>query len=111
MHVIEHIGLGRYGDPLDPEGDLKALKELIRVLKRGGDLLLVVPVGRKRVQFNAHRIYDHAEFLDYTPGMELVEFALIPDGAAPDGYLMKPEDGFVRQQDYGCGCYWLRKIA
>src|SRR6266480_4445292 len=23
MHVVEHIGLGRYGDPFDPDGDLK----------------------------------------------------------------------------------------
>jgi len=35
MHTIEHIGLGRYGDPIDPDGDLKAIKELIRVVKPG----------------------------------------------------------------------------
>lgn len=109
MHVIEHIGLGRYGDLLDPEGDLKALKELIRILKPGGDLLVVVPVGKARIQFNAHRIYDHIEFLKYMPGMNLVEFSLIPDGQASNGYLLNPDDYFVRQQNYGCGCYWLRK--
>jgi hypothetical protein len=32
MHVIEHVGLGRYGDPLDPEGSVKALRELGRVI-------------------------------------------------------------------------------
>ncbi|MGA2030503.1 MAG: DUF268 domain-containing protein, partial [Verrucomicrobiota bacterium] len=32
MHVVEHVGLGRYGDPLDPNGDLKAMNELERVL-------------------------------------------------------------------------------
>ena len=58
MHVVEHIGLGRYGDPLDPDGDLKAISELIRVLAPDGNLLLVVPVGKKsRIMFNAHRIY------------------------------------------------------
>ena len=41
MHTIEHIGLGRYGDKLDPEGDLKAISELKRVLKVDGDLLFV----------------------------------------------------------------------
>ena len=65
MHVIEHIGLGRYGDPLDACGDLKALAELERVLKPGGDLLIAVPVGRTRVQFNAHRIYDHLQLQEY----------------------------------------------
>lgn len=56
MHVIEHVGLGRYGDPLDPDGDLKAIRELIRVLAPGGNLLVATPVGRPRVAFNAHRI-------------------------------------------------------
>ncbi len=109
MHVIEHIGLGRYGDPLDARGDLKALAELERVLKPGGDLLVAVPVGRTRVQFNAHRIYDHQQFREYLGKLSLREFALIPDGAAPDGYLVGPEDALVRIQEYGCGCYWFRK--
>jgi hypothetical protein len=56
MHVVEHIGLGRYGDALDSEGDVKAMRELQRVLKPNGNLLFVVPVGVPRVMFNAHRI-------------------------------------------------------
>lgn len=36
MHVIEHIGLGRYADALDPLGDIKAIGELKRVLAPGG---------------------------------------------------------------------------
>ena len=57
MHTLEHIGLGRYGDPLDVDGDIKAAEELSRVLAPDGNLLIVVPVGRSRIQFNAHRIY------------------------------------------------------
>jgi hypothetical protein len=71
MHVIEHIGLGRYGDPLDPDGDLKAIKELVRVLAPGGNLLVATPVGRARVAFNAHRIYDHEAFAGYFAPLEL----------------------------------------
>lgn len=56
LHVIEHVGLGRYGDPLDPQGTIKACKELARVLAPGGRLYLSTPVGRARVCFNAHRI-------------------------------------------------------
>jgi SAM-dependent methyltransferase len=52
MHVVEHIGLGRYGDPLDPDGDLKAMKELARVVAPGGDLLFVTPVGKPVLKFN-----------------------------------------------------------
>lgn len=79
MHVVEHIGLGRYGDPLDPDGDLKAMRELQRVIAPGGQLLFVVPVGTPEIFFNAHRVYHptqiweifnelQGEFVEITPG-------------------------------------------
>lgn len=52
LHVVEHVGLGRYGDPLDPLGTEKACRELQRVLAVGGFLYLSAPVGQSRVQFN-----------------------------------------------------------
>ena len=56
--VVEHIGLGRYGDPIDKDGSLKAAKELIRVLAEGGHLFVSVPLApENRVQFNAHRAF------------------------------------------------------
>jgi SAM-dependent methyltransferase len=58
LHVAEHIGLGRYGDPLDPLGTRKAAKELSRVLAPGGTLLFSLPVGEPRTNFNAHRVHD-----------------------------------------------------
>lgn len=56
MHAVEHIGLGRYRDPIDQDGELAAISKLRRVLQPGGDLLSVVPVGSPRVMSNAHRI-------------------------------------------------------
>ena len=47
MHVVEHVGLGRYGDNLDVDGDLKAIRELKRVLAVDGNLLFVVPISDK----------------------------------------------------------------
>jgi hypothetical protein len=109
MHVVEHVGLGRYGEPLDPDGDLKAIRELCRVLAPGGNLMVAVPVGRARIKYNAHRIYDDAEFRGYFAGLELVEFALIPDGEVPTGLIQDPAPDLVNAQEYGCGCYWFRK--
>jgi len=57
MHTIEHIGLGRYGDPLDPSGDIKAINEIKRVVRKNGSILFVTPVGKSKILFNAHRIY------------------------------------------------------
>lgn len=111
MHVLEHVGLGRYGDPIDPDGDIKAIRELCRVLAPGGNLLIAVPVGEARVQFNAHRVYRHRDFVKYFEGFELVEFALIPDGTAPNGLIYAAPEHLVDAQKYGCGCYWFRKKA
>lgn len=56
LHTIEHIGMGRYGDKLDPEGHIKAVRELTRVLSPGGKLLIVLPMSENPgVFFNAHR--------------------------------------------------------
>lgn len=109
MHVVEHVGLGRYGDPLDPDGDLKAMAELQRVVAPGGRLLFVVPVGKPRIQFNAHRIYGFNHVIERFPDLELEEFALIPD-KPETGHLMtgaSPE--LVAEQEHGCGCFLFRR--
>ena len=56
LHVIEHIGLGRYGDAIDPHGSEKAAQELIRVLDKWPALGCDAH-GRERVQFNAYRVF------------------------------------------------------
>jgi SAM-dependent methyltransferase len=105
MHVVEHIGLGRYGDPLDPDGDLKAIAELKRVLAPGGSLLFVVPVGRPKIMFNAHRIYSYDQVLGAFPELELAESALIPDDPRDGGLILEPAPGTFDAQSYGCGCF------
>ena len=54
---IEHAGLGRYGDPLDPRADLGAMHELEDIIREDGLLILAVPVGQDTVMWNAHRVY------------------------------------------------------
>lgn len=110
MHVIEHVGLGRYGDPVDPDGDLKGIAELTRVVAKGGNLLFVVPVGGAPViMFNAHRIYTYEQIIGYFALLELVEFALIPDHAPDGGLIRNATKTQSDAQRYGCGCFWFRK--
>lgn len=108
MHVIEHVGLGRYGDEIDPDGDLKAISELKRVLAPGGQLLFVVPVGEPRIEFNAHRIYGYEQVIHYFSDLELKEFALIPDSADQGGLLLNASPSVVANLRYGCGCFLFR---
>jgi SAM-dependent methyltransferase len=110
MHVVEHIGLGRYGDPLDVDGDLKAIKELKRVLAVGGNLLFVVPIGGiPKIMFNAHRIYSYEQILSYFSNFELIEFSLIPDTSS-EGLILNASSEMADKQNYGCGCFWFKKI-
>lgn len=110
MHTIEHVGLGRYGDPIDPEGDLKAIKELKRVLAVGGNLLFVVPIGKPRVMFNAHRIYSYDQIIKYFSDLKLMDFSLIPDNEKDGGIVQNPSDKLLNKQKYACGCFWFKKI-
>lgn len=57
---LEHAGLGRYGDPLNPNGDIEAVKQIHCMLKPGGIFFLGLPTstfGSGYIHFNAHRIY------------------------------------------------------
>ncbi len=109
MHVVEHIGLGRYGDALDPDGDVKAMNELKRVLAKGGQLLFVAPVGQPRLQFNAHRVYSFHQILHGFSDLQLMEFALIPDNPQQGGLIRNAPPEMADAQCYGCGCFWFRR--
>jgi SAM-dependent methyltransferase len=110
MHVVEHIGLGRYGDPIDPEGDLKAAKELQRVLGPGGQLLFVVPLAENPILFfNAHRIYSYEMVLEMFPEMKMMEFALIPNTRSDVGLIRGATRHDVIGEKYACGCFHFVK--
>jgi SAM-dependent methyltransferase len=70
---FDHDGLGRYGDPLDPEGDLKAMRKVMNILKPGGLLFMTVPVGPDVVVFNLHRRYGHVRLPLLLDGWEVVD--------------------------------------
>jgi len=54
---IEHSGLGRYGDPLDPNGDIKTMDDIHNNLNENGLLIWGGPVGSDALVWNAHRVY------------------------------------------------------
>lgn len=106
LHVIEHIGLGRYGDPIDPEGARKAAAELVRVLAPGGRLYVSAPVGRERVCFNAHRVFAPESLAAMFAPLRVEGFALVDDAGR---YVDPAQTGSARDLHYGCGMFEFSK--
>lgn len=103
LHVVEHIGLGRYFDELDPDGTIKALKELERVIAPGGNLYLGLPIGTERIEFNANRILHPLTVIrTFSKKMELLEFAFAPK----NGKLQRNADlSQFPKVDYAIGMF------
>jgi SAM-dependent methyltransferase len=108
LHAAEHVGLFRYSPGIDVDGHAKAMRSLARVLARGGHLYFAVPIGRERVEFNAHRILHPATVIETfeRAGLRLESFAAIDDEGAfhPDA----SPSAFAASR-YACGCFELVK--
>jgi SAM-dependent methyltransferase len=109
LHVIEHVGLGRYGDPLDMEGSQKAIAELSRVLAPGGKLYIGVPVGKPKTCFNAHRVFDPVKvihwFAEY--GLTMENFSCVFDNG---DYSENTSPSELMEADYACGMYQFTRM-
>ncbi|MBL7107346.1 MAG: DUF268 domain-containing protein [Phycisphaerae bacterium] len=106
LHVAEHIGLGRYGDPLDPLGTKKAAAELSRCLAKGGNLFFSLPVGKPRLCFNAHRIHSPRQILDYFGGLKLIELSGSDDNK---NFIENIDIEILENSRYACGMLWFTK--
>lgn len=94
--VAEHIGLGRYGDSLDPLGSEKAIAELCRVVSPNGDLYISVPINNSnRVFFNAHRAFEE----------EYLEKLLSPLKIVDRKYIYKDALLMDKPDDFSIGLY------
>lgn len=92
---FEHDGLGRFGDPIDPMGDLKAMKKMKDYIKKDGYLFLSIPVGVDALVWNAHRIYGQKRMSMLFEDWELVdswgfEDKLFDMGGEKSNYYQKP---------------------
>ena len=99
---------------VDHDGHLRGLENLHGVLKTGGKLYLSVPIGRQRVEFNAHRVFNVAYLLEQFKGKYRVDcFSYVNDnGDLHEKIELTPEgvaDNF--KCVYGCGIFELTKMT
>ena len=106
LHVVEHIGLGRYGDPINVNGSILALKELQRVLDKNGDLYLGVPIGKERVMYHAHRIFNPNSILKELKELNLLEFSAVDDKG---NFIEKANLDNFDESFYSLGLFHFKK--
>ena len=58
LHALEHFGLGRYGDPINPLGYQQGIENMAQLLMPGGTFYLSTPIGKEQVEFNANWVFD-----------------------------------------------------
>jgi hypothetical protein len=112
LHALEHFGLGRYGDPVDYDGHLVGWLNMHRMLKQGGKFYFSVPIGKQRIEFNAHRVFSLTYLLNLMKDRYAIDsFAYIDDKERlfPDAIL---DEAGIRDNfgcHYGCGIFELTK--
>ena len=95
---LDHDGLGRYGDPIAPDGDLLTMRLLLRALAPGAKVILSVPVGPDRIIWNLMRIYGKDRLARLIDGYDVVErigYDTTKLDEAPENVLRTYEPVFV----------------
>lgn len=113
LHSIEHFGLGRYGDPIDYDGHLKAIDTITKILKQGGTFYFSVPIGPQRIEFNAHRVFSVHYLIDlFQPNFTIKSFSYVDDNGDfhEDQPLTDKSATTSFDCKYGCGMFELIKI-
>jgi Caenorhabditis protein of unknown function, DUF268 len=113
LHALEHFGLGRYGDPIDIDGYAKGFESLSKMLKSGGVLYLSVPIGRERIEFNAHRVFSISTILNLSrQEFRLINFSYVDDRGDLNRDISLAEKNISDSFDlnYGCGIFELQKF-
>jgi len=113
LHVIEHLGLGRYGDPVDCNGYLTGLRNMHAMLQQGGKFYLSTPIGTQRIEFNAHRVFSVSYLVDLlVKDYRIDTFSYVND----EGILVRnakwdsPEATRNFSCRYGCGIFEMTKL-
>ena len=111
LHAIEHFGLGRYGDPINPDGHLIGFSNLLKMLKPQGTLYISFPIaGADTVCFNMHRVFKPDSIFSWQQEiqLELQKFSFVDDKG--DLHKNVAIDSVPSDTCYGCGIYKLKKL-
>lgn len=112
LHALEHFGLGRYGDPINVDGYVAGLSNMVGILKQKGVFYLAVPIGQARVEFNANRLFDPVALLALAEsnGLDLKDFAWVEPGKPlTPSYAMGVDLEMLSKRHYALGIFTFIK--
>ncbi|RJP68935.1 MAG: DUF268 domain-containing protein [Ignavibacteriales bacterium] len=113
LHAIEHFGLGRYGDKIDYYGYLKGLDNIYKLLKANGKFYFSTPIGKQRVEFDAHRVFSVGYLLDlFSSKYSVDSFAYVDDAGDIHTNQILTEGNINTNFNcnYGCGIFEMTKL-
>jgi len=112
LHAIEHFGLGRYGDPIDPNGHFEGVKNITRMVEQGGTLYISFPIGfADAVHFNAHRVFHPMSIFEWEGIKDVFELQRFDWVDATGQINMEAQvSDAVDAVKYGCGIYTFKKV-
>ncbi len=102
LHAIEHFGLGRYGDSIDYFGHVKAIENITLMLKSGGVFYFSAPIGKQRIEFNAHRVFS----IRYLLGLFEKNYSVNSFSYVDDGGLLHENIAVGEGVENNFGCVW-----
>lgn len=108
LHTLEHIGLGRYGDPISLDDWPQAIRSLIQLLRPNGHLWISVPVGTPSVIYNAHRIFspDDIPSICLKSGLEFASLAYVnSDGGVTVSTDIRADLSYLHSCNYHLAIY------
>lgn len=106
---LEHFGLGRYGDPIDPEACFKCFDSIQKKLKKGGKLYLSLPIGKERLEFNAHRVFYPSTVIECFGSLKLEEFSCTAQGKIEYNADIHKYDNDLHNGNYRYGLFHFTK--
>lgn len=112
LHALEHFGLGRYGDPVNPVGYRLGLENMARLLAPSGTFYLSVPIGKERVAFNANWVFDPRTILNVAKKYSLILETLTVFSHEKGIQELKPTETVLRQlalEHYNLGIFTFKK--
>lgn len=113
LHSIEHFGLGRYGDPIDYFGHIKAIENIYNILQLNGIFYFSVPIGEQRIEFNAHRVFSISYLLKiFEKRFKVARFSYINDEGDLFENIEFNKNDYTSNYNcyYGCGVFELIKL-